>query len=196
MVQADIYDRVLTRADAPAALAEVRRLVTTQRFHARALVQERNVIRQCRIEVDLPAGQWWTLTRRENGQHRISEHRDGRTFHSGEPVDRELAIHQEAPSALEPVFFDHLLWWGQHERGFWPVLLRRIGTHSVLVTFEHGIDPSMLSTLVVDTRLGLVTRTVSFGAPYVMLLDIEPGLPVEHFVPETWPELYFVHPDY
>ncbi|MGB3732178.1 hypothetical protein [Microbacterium sp.] len=196
MTSADIYDRVLTRADAPAALAEVRRLVTIQRFHARVLVQERDVIRQCRIEVDLPAGQWWMLTRREDGQHRSSEHRDGRTFRDGVPAGLQLAAHQGTPPALEPVFFDHLPWWGQHEHGFWPVLLRHIGTHSVLATFEHGMDPSMLSALVVDTRLGLVTRIMNFNAPYVILLDIELDRPVERLVPATWPELDVVHPDY
>ncbi|MFC4243606.1 hypothetical protein ACFOYW_09500 [Gryllotalpicola reticulitermitis] len=50
--------------------------------------------------------------------------------------------------------------WGPSERGgsFFPMLVQRVGGHSILVTFQHEADPAYRTTMVVDERDGIARR--------------------------------------
>lgn len=86
--------------------------------------------------------------------------------------------------------------WGQLPGAFRPVLVQRIGVRSILITCEHGRDPSMRGTMVIDTELGMVVRHLPFGGPVVVLVDVEPGRGIERRVPESFPELAVIIPRY
>ena len=54
----------------------------------------------------------------------------------------------------------------------------------------------MRSTMVLDTKLGLVTRVMQFDAPYIVLLDVERRRGVERIIPKSFPELEVIYPNY
>lgn len=187
-----IFDRILSPHESSLVLSQVQALRTVDCFHARVLVQTHERIEQWHIEVDHAAESWFAAT--ENGD--IEEFRDGITFHRGEAVTRSTTISDALPTPVTPAFPEKLTWWGEHDHGFRPVMVEHIGKKSILLTFEHGADPSMRSTMVVDTEIGLVTRVMHFDSPYIMLLDIEPGKPIERRTTPSFPELEVVYPNY
>ncbi len=187
-----IINRTLSPEESTLVFSQVQGLRTVDCYHARALVQSQNETEQWHIEVDYRSGRWFAAS--ENGH--TDEFHDGVTFHGGKAVDRPTTISDELPPPLESAFPETLPWWGGHDHGFRPVLLESVGKKSVLLTFEHGSDPSMRSTMVVDTEIGVVTRVMHFNSPYVVLLDIEPGRQIERIAPESFPKLEVVYPSY
>ncbi|MDI6022415.1 hypothetical protein QBL02_02530 [Leucobacter sp. UT-8R-CII-1-4] len=76
------------------------------------------------------------------------------------------------------------------------MLAERVGSHSLLLTFEHGSDPAMRGTMVFDYELGLFTRVLYPFSPQILVLDVEVGKKLERFVPDSFPELEVVYPSY
>lgn len=155
-------------------------------------MQSHDSVEQWHVEVDLVAEQWFVVDERGH----THEFRDGVTIHDGQPVDRKTHVSEEIFDPLTAAFPEQLGWWGEHNHSFRPVLAERVGNQSVLLTFEHGADPSMRSTLVVDAKLGLVTRVVHFGSPFIVIVDVELGRGVERLTPAAFPALDIIHPDF
>lgn len=187
-----LLDRVLSTTERREVLPWLRMLLTADRFHARGVVQTHGTIQQWHIEVDRPAKQWFAADDRGHAH----EFRDGVTFRRGEPVEHPTSVWGELVGPLPAVFPERLRWWGESDHDFRPMLIERVGMRSHLLTFEHGADPSMRSTMVVDTDLGLVTRVMHFDGPYMLLLDVVPDRGVERITPESFPELDVVYADY
>lgn len=187
-----ILNRVLSTEESPEVLVQVQRLLTANRFHARSIVQSHDTIEQWHIEVDHSAQQWFAV----NDLGQVHEFRDGVTFHHGEPVTRPTDVSSELVGPLLAAFPDRLQWWEGRGHGFRPVLIEQVGNQSLLLTFEHGADQSMRATLVVDTKLGLVTRVMHFDSPYIMLLDVELDRRIERLTPDSFPALEVVYPQY
>ncbi|GAA1316530.1 hypothetical protein ACFSWE_15010 [Leucobacter albus] len=186
-----IFDRILSPEESGQVLAQLQALQTFESFHARALVQDRDRVEQWHIEVDR-AGEAWFATA-EHGH--VEEFRGGVRFDRGEVFQLPAKLADFLPPAIKPAFPETLGWWGEHDHGYRPVLVERVGRKSMLLTFEHGSDPAMRSTMVFDTELGIVTRTIGFDSA-TLLVDIEPGKPIERHVPASFPELEVIYPDY
>lgn len=187
-----IFDRVLSDEGSSEVLVQLRELLKAQRFHARGIVQSHDSIEQWHIEVDLVAEQWFAV----DEQGHTHEYSDGVTIHRGQPVEHETDIWDALVGPLIAVFPQRLRWWGELVHDFRPVLAERVGKQSVLLTFEHGADPSMRSTLVADTQLGVVTRVMHFDSPYILLLDVELGRGIERNIPEVFPALEIIFPEF
>lgn len=54
--------------------------------------------------------------------------------------------------------------WGRGPESFSPMLVQRVGGHSLLITFEHTHDPADRETLVIDERDGTARRWYRDGA--------------------------------
>lgn len=188
-----IFDRALTPEESASLLDEVRPLLTAERFHARALVlSDSGATEQWHLEIDKPANAWFLVS--EGGT--VYEYRDGTVRYGSDPPHHETSISAGATGPAVLAFPERLLVWGGHPGHFRPVLVQRIGRKSLLITFEHGLDPSMRGTLVIDTELGLVTRFMQFRSPQTVLVDVEPGRPIERRVPDAYPELEVIIPEY
>lgn len=190
-----IFNRALSPAESKEVFPSVRKHITADRFHARGIELNRNnELEQWHIEVDRSAEQWFAV----NDHGHTHEYRDGQTFRRGQSVEHHTTMEsgRGLVPPLQAVFPGQLRWWGEYSHDFRPVLVETVGKRSHLLTFEHGADPSMRSTMVIDTELGLVTRVMHFGAPYILLLDVELHRGIERVVPETFPEPEVIYPDY
>lgn len=187
-----ILNRVLSRDEALLARDSIMSYVTLDRFHARGIVQTGNSIEQWHIEVDRTRQEWFAVD--ESGH--VHEHREHSTVHRGLTTGRVTKITDELVGPLALAFPETLIWWGQHPDGFWPVLIERLGKRSLLITFEHGVDPSMRTTMVIDTELGVVTRILPFNSPMLLLLDVETDRAVQRILPRSFPEPEVLYPDY
>ncbi|MBD8585965.1 hypothetical protein IFT90_15525 [Frigoribacterium sp. CFBP 8766] len=75
----------------------------------------------------------------------------------------EFSFERSLPSAISMAVPECMRWWGRERESFAPVLVQRIGEHSLLVTFEHVEDPAFRTTLVVDERDWIARRRIDFG---------------------------------
>lgn len=187
-----IFNRVLTTDESKEVFPYLQSLLTTDPFQARGIVQTHSEIEQWHIEVDRSTDQWFAV----NDRGHTHEYRDGATFHRGEPVEHPTTVSSELVGPMLAAFPERLRWWGESDHDFRPILMEHVGQRSNLVTFEHGADPSMRSTMVLDTELGLVTRVMQFDAPYIVLLDVERRRGVERIIPKSFPELEVIYPNY
>lgn len=187
-----IFDRVLSYEESSEVLAQLREFLKAEKFHARGIVQSHDSIEQWHIEVDLVAEQWFAI----DEQGHTHEFCNGVTIHRGETAERPTRAWEELVGPLIAAFPERLRWWGERSHDFRPVLAERVGKQSVLLTFEHGSDPSMRSTLVADTTLGLATRVMDFDSPYILLLDVELDRGIERIVPDEFPALEIVYPKF
>ena len=187
-----LFDRVLQRDETPVVLSYVRSLLTAERFHGRALVQVGGSVTQWHLEVDRPARTWFAVS--EEGQTR--EFTNSTLFDDGVAMPGDWRNHGPTHGPAVFAFPEFLHCWGQPRSAPWPMLMQRIGRKSVLVTFEHGADPSLRTTLVIDTELGLMTRSMGIAEEYRVLVDIELGRGIERLRPESYPELEVLEPDF
>ncbi|PZQ89913.1 MAG: hypothetical protein DI534_09140 [Leifsonia xyli] len=187
-----IFDRALSIEHARGVLDELRPLLTAKRFHARGLTQDGDRVTQWHVEVDRPARSWFLSS--ENGT--TYEVRDGMATLGNEKPRRVSDLSEGSLGPVVLAFPERLLVWGERPTHYRPVLVQRIGQHSILITIEHGADPSMRGTIVVDTRLGLITRVMNFISRAVVLVDVEIDKPIERRAPEAFPEPDVIHPDY
>ncbi|HEY9365995.1 MAG TPA: hypothetical protein VIP55_05130 [Agromyces sp.] len=91
---------------------------------------------------------------------------------------------------------DRLMLWGRGHESFYPILAQEIGSHSILLTFEHTEDPAFRSTMVIDRRLGVIRKTAMLG-DLTILTDVQIDQPM------TWatdvefaPITDWIRPDY
>ncbi|MFF8817130.1 hypothetical protein ACF07D_03915 [Leucobacter sp. NPDC015123] len=187
-----MFDKVLSRDEAPAVLAYVRSLLAAERFHGRVLYQSLDRVKQWHLEVDRTVPAWFAVS--EDGDS--IELRDGALLFDGEamPHGTEDRVPIVEPASLG--FPESRYLWGGSADVDWPVLLQRVGKRSVLITFEHGRDPSMRSTMVIDTELGVVTRILNVCEPFLLLVDIEIGRGIERLRPDAYPELEVIYPEF
>lgn len=187
-----IFNRVLTSEEARSVWNEVDSILNADQFHARAIVQSHDAIEQWHIEVDKVNNEWFAISQRGH----VYEYRDGATYHRGDVLQRPTSLTDGLIGPLQLAFPGKMLIWGQTPGSFRPILVEKVGRRSLLLTFEHQLDPSMRSTLVIDTDLGITTRLMQFNSPYTVLLDVELGRTVERVHRTSFPELEVLTPDY
>lgn len=100
----------------------------------------------------------WSLQREGGSEQWFA---DGVLHSVDEPV--EFSFERSLPPAISMAVPECMRWWGRDRESFTPVLVQRIGEHSLLVTFEHVEDPAFRTTLVVDERDRIARRRIDFG---------------------------------
>lgn len=151
------FDQILTRADGHELAVEVAALRTPRRMVAEGVHQRGDGSHwQFRFILDEP-GRAWELERSDGAaKHRREHYADG-VLHNVDGAT-ELAFER---AVREPVWMampERMVQWGRGHESFSPMLVQRIGTHSLLVTFEHENDPAFRTTLVVDETDGIARR--------------------------------------
>ncbi|MEV4688217.1 hypothetical protein [Microbacterium sp. LWH3-1.2] len=63
--------------------------------------------------------------------------------------------------------------WANPHGSFYPVLVQRVGTRSILFTFEQVDDPAVRQTLVIDEQSGIAKRLVGYDHGLI-ITSIEP----------------------
>lgn len=183
------FDELLTRSDGPAIAEELAALRRPARYVLEGMHQEsRQKYSQFRVDVD-EAAQTWTLVRQ---RAKLVSYRDG-VLH--EPDDGLIEVSFARSMVPAPVVRmavpDLMLRWGRATDDVHPILVQHIGQHSILVTFEHGEDPALRSTLVIDERDGIARRSYEHGQATIItsVRTAEPDevLPRARFVqPTDW----------
>uniref|UniRef100_A0A942Y9C4 Uncharacterized protein n=1 Tax=Neobacillus citreus TaxID=2833578 RepID=A0A942Y9C4_9BACI len=181
------FDEVVTRTDGPAIASEIDMLRTPGRYVLEGVHQVSPEHHwQFRLDIDEPARTW--VLERSNGPS--SSYRDGSVQdedgESEEPFESSFADGDVTKMALPA----RLLWWGRGSESLSPVLVQRVGTHSILVTFEHHEDPAIRTTLVVDKNDGIARRRIGRGEEATIVtavrsVNTEEVLPPAEFAPLT-----------
>lgn len=156
-------DQVLTRAEGLALAQELAMPRRRGAIEVRGAHQERGgSISQFAFALDEASCSW--SMQREGGSEQWFE--DG-VLHS---VDgpAELSFERSLPPAICMAVPERMRWWGRDRESFTPVLVQRVGEHSLLVTFEHVDDPAFRTTLVVDERDRIARRRIDFGEVMVI----------------------------
>ena len=97
----------------------------------------------------------WSLQREGSSEQWFE---DGVLHSVDGPV--EFSFERSLPPAIS---IECMRWWGRDRESFTPVLVQRVGDHSLLVTFELVEDPAFRTTLVVDERDRIARRRIDFG---------------------------------
>lgn len=97
---------------------------------------------------------------------------------------------------IQMLYPDRLLQWGRPRESFYPMLAQEIGTHSILLTFEHIEDPAFRATMVIDRRLGVIRKTSTLG-DLCILTDVQIDQPIARDKkPVFEPITDWIRPDY
>lgn len=181
------FEEVLRRTDGPAVANEIDALRAPGRYVLEGVHQlSPGEHWQFQLDID-DVAQTWTL---ESSSGLSSSYRDGilqdEDGESERPFERSFAAGDVTKMALPT----QLLWWGRASESLSPVLVQHVGTHSILVTFEHREDPAIRTTLVVDENDGIARRRIGRGeegtiVTAVRSVDTEEVLPPAEFTPLT-----------
>ncbi|WDH79061.1 hypothetical protein PTQ19_01060 [Microbacterium esteraromaticum] len=158
-----LYDRVLDLADAEQMRSEIAALAAPRTLMVEGVSQGRLGIEQFRFWVSEPAAAWEMV--RDNGA-RWSYVEGVVDYGGGEP--RQLDFIASLPEQLKMLWPTELLLWGNRPTHFRPVLLQRIGQSSLLLTLEHGEDPAMRQTMVVDRFTGIATKRIEYDRGLIL----------------------------
>lgn len=126
---------------------------------------------------------------------KVYSYRNGTVSMPPDPP-RQFEFGRGMPHEIGILCPDQLLLWGRRSESFYPVLAQEIGSHSILLTFEHIDDPAFRSTMVIDRRLGVIRKTAMLG-DLTILTDVRIDQPM------TWatnfqfaPITDWIRPDY
>lgn len=162
------------------------------RVVARGVTQGRTQIRQFQIEMD-EREQWWSLD--FDGGHAWS-YRDGQLSMGSDHPARAVPFAESAIDPIRMLWPEKLTQWGRGRESFSPVLVQRIGTHSMLFTNEHVGDPAFRSTLVIDERTGLASKFAQLEG-VTIITEVRPLSPSRETAPPTFsPLLDWIRMDY
>lgn len=158
-----LLDCVLDLGDAARIRADVAALAGARVLVGDGLTQDRQGFQQFRFSVNEPAAVWDMVL--ENGA-KWSYSGGVVDYGHGEP--RSMDFVASLPSQLRMLWPTEFLIWGDSPTHFRPVLAQRIGQRSLLLTFEHGKDPAMRQTLVIDQTTGIATKRIEYEQVIVL----------------------------
>lgn len=184
------FDEVLTRNEGIEVLAELKALRRPGPVVVTGVRQERVKLSQFRFVLDQDA-RAWSLDR-DDGSHQY--YRDGQ-LHGPDGL-HDVAFENGMPAPVHMAMPELLRWWGRGRESFAPVLVQRVGSHSLLITFEHDKDPAFRTTLVVDERNGIARRRMELG-DVTAVTDVRAITPSEpSTAPAFEPIIDWIPPDY
>lgn len=185
------YDTLLPRSASAGVLAEVLRIASPARVRVTGVSQYGDHHHQFQVELDVAARAWQMVTSLGG----VYAYRDGTVSLPPDPPFKDKfgsgMFHE-----LRMLHPDRLMLWGRGHESFYPILAQEIGSHSILLTFEHTEDPAFRSTMVIDRRLGVIRKTAMLG-DLTILTDVQIDQPM------TWatdvefaPITDWIRPDY
>ncbi|TFD53935.1 hypothetical protein E3T55_04375 [Cryobacterium frigoriphilum] len=188
-----IFDRVLTATESAAVLDEILLLCTATGFHATGVAQNSGQVTAHHIEVDLTAEEWFLYDPRSRASYRYHDH-TVTAPHDEFPTHSEFG--EFVPDqALRLAFPRKLFVWGRPGDDYRPILVQRLGHHSILITIENRDDAAARGTIIVNTELGLIEKMCR-TTEAVLLTNVQPGLPVERHTPTDLGDLSYQTPSY
>ncbi|MGZ0712647.1 hypothetical protein ACWPKO_30345 (plasmid) [Coraliomargarita sp. W4R53] len=152
-----LLDRVLAPTDGAKLRSDIGALGMPRSLLVEGVTQDRGGIRQFRFWVDEPGASWAAIF--DNG---------ARWSYSAGVVDygngnsHPSSFHNSISDPMKMLWPTEYLVWGERPTRFRPVLAQRVGRQSLLLTFEHGSDPAMRQTMVVDQNSGIATKRIEF----------------------------------
>lgn len=177
------FDMVLTRAAGPGVLADVVAMTSHRTIWAQGVAQSGSSHYQFHVELDVPAQEWRMVTS------------DGREYAFGEGVltlaldpPRPAQFPAGMPPPVRMLYPAQLLTWGRGPESFHPVLVQEIGSHSMLLTFEHKDDPAFRTTMVIDRELGVIRKTILLE-DLTIFTDIVTEQPLPRLDPIEFPPI-------
>jgi hypothetical protein len=185
------FDTVFPRSAGPAVLAEVLRITSQTNIRAMGVTQEGQRHFQFQVELDIPDREWQMVT----SHGKVYSYRDGIVSLTPDPpFEAEFGRGMLHPVRM--LYPDRLLLWGRRSESFFPMLAQEIGTHSILLTFEHVEDPAFRATMVIDRRLGVIRKTAMLG-DVTILTDVQIGQPLTRATNIAFePITDWIRPDY
>lgn len=177
-------DTILTRDEGAGIALEIRALRRTGPIVATVVGQSNGAHWQSRIQLD-EAGERW-IAEYDNGDRMSFSDGVLRTLDEGLPGE---SFPSAMPEELRMAMPEVLMIWGRGHESFSPMLAQHVGTHSLLLTFEHNEDPAFRQTLVIDRRDGIARRSISHGRGFIVThvsrVDHFGQLPAPDFEPIT-----------
>lgn len=181
-------DSILDRSEGSGIADEIRKLRHPGRVVVSGVEQDNAELTYCRLDLDEAAERWVVLS--SNGHEH--SYRDGKeTFkrRDGTRTVTSTTYEGAVSDILRMAMPERLFWWGTTSAGFSPVLAQDIGTHTLLLTFEHAEDPAFRTTLAIDKRDGIARRRSELGHVFIVTDVATVGddeiLPPFHFEPLT-----------
>ena len=179
--------QVLPRSEGPAICRELVELRSAGPVEVRGVHQDHRgrSIRQFQFSLD-EATRSWSM-QRENDSEQWFE--DGVLHNTDGAVP--IAFERSLPMEVRMAIPERFLWWGRTSEELAPMLVQRVGQHSILVTFEHNADPAVRTTMVLDERDGIARRRFDIGEATVVT-EVRRAresrrLPLPEFTPlTTW----------
>lgn len=185
------FDTVLRRSDGPEVLDEVLRMTSHRSVRATGVAQAGERHFQFVAELDVLDREWHMAT----SYGRVYSYRDGTvSLPPDPPLQAEFGKGMFHP--IQMLYPDCMLQWGRRGESFSPMLAQEIGTHSILLTFEHVDDPAFRTTMVIDRRLGVIRKTAMLG-DLTILTDVQIDQPMTRDpAPAFEPITDWIRPDY
>ncbi|WP_147039243.1 hypothetical protein [Microbacterium aerolatum] len=152
-----LLNRVLDPTDDERVRSDIAALAEPRTLQVDGVSQDRQGVHQFRFWVNEPAAAWGMVL--ESGA-RWSYSEGVVDYGHGEP--RPIDFIASLPSQLRMLWPTEFLIWGDRPTHFRPVLLQSIGQRSLLLTFEHGKDPAMRQTMVIDRTTGIATKRIEY----------------------------------
>ncbi len=181
-------DQVLPRTAGPGVAAEIAALRTPGRLLAAGVHQTQDgkqwQFRFVLNELDRS----WVLDRSDGPvKHRRERYEHGVWHNVDGPI--ELPFERAVRGPIWMAMPERMVSWGRGHESFAPMLVQKIGRHSLLLTFEHEQDPAFRTTLVVDERDGIARRRLD-GREATIITDVRPlsrddDVPPPRFEPLT-----------
>ncbi|KQO59990.1 hypothetical protein [Curtobacterium sp. Leaf261] len=159
-------DTVLQRDDSAVVLAELVALRSPRRVLARGVHHgpgERPW--QFQVLLDESDRSWVFDRQRETTRYR---YREGVLHTDDGPAEVSFDRSGIVAPPVRMLTPEALPLWGRGPESFSPMLVQRVGGHSLLITFEHTLDPADRQTLVIDERDGAARRWYRDGAVTVI----------------------------
>jgi len=152
-----LLDRVLGPTDGAKLRSDIGALGSPRSLLVEGVTQDRGETRQFRFWVDEPESSWAAVF--DNGAQwsysaGIVDYGNGNSHPS--------SFHDSMSKPMKMLWPTEFLVWGERPTHFRPVLAQRIGQRSLLLTFEHGGDPAMRQTMVVDQDSGIATKRIEY----------------------------------
>lgn len=158
-----LLNRVLYRTDDERVRSDIGALAEPRTLQVEGASQDRSGIHQFRFWVDEPTAAWEMVL--DSGAR--WSYSDGIVDYShGEshPADFVASL----PAQVRMLWPTEFLIWGIRPTHFRPVLIQHIGQRSLLLTFEHGADPAMRQTMVIDRTSGIATKRMEYDCGTVL----------------------------
>ncbi|MGO1398935.1 hypothetical protein [Agrococcus casei] len=152
-----LLNRVLDPMDDDRVRSDIAALAGPRAFQVDGVSQDRQGIHQFRFWVNEPAAVW-EMVLDSGARWSYSEGVVDYAHGAPHPIDFIASL----PSQLRMLWPTEFLIWGARSTHFRPVLLQSVGQRSLLLTFEHGEDPAMRQTMVIDRTTGIATKRIEY----------------------------------